>query len=55
MSEVGTVLRTKDDNFKEIFQNLQESVLQYVVSNYKKGVYLETPIIKLKDFGLSSN
>ena len=34
--EVGTVLRTKNKNYKESFQNLQDNVLQYVVKHYKK-------------------
>ena len=54
MPEVGAVLDTKENNFKDIFQNLQEIVLQYVVSNYKKVVDLDTLIIKLEDFYLSS-
>ena len=36
VSEVGAVLRTKDKIYKEIFQNLQGCVLQYMVENYKK-------------------
>ena len=43
--EVGAVLGTKDKNYKESFQNLQECVLNYVVENYKKGVDL-APLIK---------
>ena len=45
MPEVGAVLGTKDKNYKESFQNLQECVLNYVVENYKKGVDL-APLIK---------
>ena len=40
MSDVGTVLGTKYNNFRESFQNLQESVLQYLVEKYKKGIDL---------------
>ena len=47
VSEVDSVLGTKDDNFKESFQNFQESVLQYVVENYKKWVDIVTIIRKL--------
>ena len=47
MTEFGAVLGTKYDNFKERFQNLQESVLQYVVIKYKKGADLHPFIIKL--------
>ena len=47
MPEVGAVIRTKDENHKESFQNLQECVLQYVVENYKKGVDLDTLVRKL--------
>ena len=54
MPEVGAVLGTKGENSKESFQNLQESVLQYVVENYKKGVHIETFIMKLEEFDLSS-
>ena len=54
VSEVGAVLRTKDDNYNETFQNLQECVLQYVVENYKKGVDLAPLIRKLEDVDLSS-
>ena len=35
MIEVGEVLGTKDKNYEEIFQNLQECLLQYVVENFK--------------------
>ena len=52
MPEVVIVLGTKDENHKESFQNLQECVLQYVVTNYKKGVYLEPLIRKLEDVDL---
>ena len=48
------MLRTKDQNCKEIFLNLHESALQYVVENYKKEVYLEPLIKKLEDVYLSS-
>ena len=34
VSEAGAVLGTKDDNYNETFQNLQECMLQYVVENY---------------------
>ena len=54
MPEVGAVLGTKGENSKESFQNLQESVLQYVVENYKKGVDLEPLVRKLEDIDLSS-
>ena len=47
MPEVGAVLGTKYENFNEIFQNLQYSAFQYVVKNYKKGVYLAPLIRKL--------
>ena len=47
VSEVDSVLGTKDNNFKESFQNFQESVLQYVVENYKKWVDIVTIIRKL--------
>ena len=47
MQEVSEVLGTKDENFKASFQNLQESVLQYVVIKYKKGADLHPFIIKL--------
>ena len=45
-------LGTKDENYKDSFQNLQECVLYYVVENYNKGVYLAPLIRKLKDFDL---
>ena len=54
MPEVGTVLGTKDENYKESFQNLQECVLQYVVANYKKLVDLTPLIMKLEGVDLSS-
>ena len=54
MLEVGAVIGTKDTNFKESFQNLQECVLKYVAENYKKGVDLVPLISKLEDFELSS-
>ena len=44
MPEIGTVIGKKDENFKEIFQKFQESVLHNVMSNYKKGVDLATLI-----------
>ena len=47
------MLSTKDDNFKESFQNLQESLLQYMVENYKKRVYLAPLTNKLEDVELS--
>ena len=47
MPEVVAVLGTKDENYKKIFQNLQECVLQCVVENYKKGVDLAPLITKL--------
>ena len=53
--EVGTVLGTKDENYKESYQNLQDCVLQYVVENYKKGVDLAPLISRLEDVDLSSN
>ena len=49
MPEVGAVLRTKDENYKEILPNLQECVLQYVLEKYKKWVYLDPLIRKLED------
>ena len=45
MPEFGAVLGTKDENFKESYQNLQESVLKHVVENYKKGEEL-APLTK---------
>ena len=36
MPAVGAVIRTKDENFKESFQNLKAIVLKYLVENYKK-------------------
>ena len=52
--EVGAVLRNKDENYKESFQNLQECVLQHVMENYKKWVDLVPLIRKLEDVELSS-
>ena len=40
LPEVGEVLGSKEENFKERFQILQEIILQYMVENNKKGVYL---------------
>ena len=54
MPEVGAVLGTKDENYKESFQNLQECVLQHVMENYKKWVDLVPLIRKLEDVELSS-
>ena len=54
VTEFGAVLGTKYDNFKEIFQNLQESVLQYVVANYNKGLYLAPLVSKIEEVYLSS-
>ena len=54
MPEVGTVLRTKYENYKESFQNLQEYVLQYLVAKYKKGVDLAPLTRKLEDVDISS-
>ena len=53
MPEVGEVIGTKDKNYKESFQMLQENVLQYVVADYKKGINLEPLISKLKEMDLS--
>ena len=53
MPEVGALIETKEENYKESFQNLQENVLQYVVENYKKGVDLAPLIRKLEDVDLS--
>ena len=53
MPSVGTVLGTKDENFKEIFQNVQESVLKDVVENYKNGVDLAPLTRKLLGVDLS--
>ena len=52
--EVGAVIRTKDENHKESFQNLQECVLQYVVENYKKGVDIAPLIRNLENVEESS-
>ena len=41
--EFGAVPDNKVKNSRESFQNLQESVLHYVVANYKKRVDL-TPL-----------
>ena len=54
MPEVGAVLRTKGENYKESFQNLQECVLQYVVSIYKKGEDILPLNRKIEDFDQSS-
>ena len=54
MPEVGAGLGTKDKKFKEISQNLQESLLQYMVENYKKWVYLASLVSKLEEIYLSS-
>ena len=43
----------KDNNYKEIFQNLQDCVLQYVVENYKKGVDLAPFMSKMEEVNLS--
>ena len=51
---VGAMIRTKDKNFKESLQNFQESVLQYVMANYKEGVDIATLIRKLEDVDISS-
>ena len=53
MPEVGAVLETKKENYKESFQNLQECVLQYVMENYKKGIDIGPLISKLEDLDLS--
>ena len=50
--KVGIVLRNKDENYKESFQESQECMFQYVVENYKKGVYLVPLIRKLEDVDL---
>ena len=55
MPEVCAVLRNKDKNYKESFQNLQECVFQYMVENYKNEVDLVPLISTLKDVDLSSN
>ena len=47
MPEVGAVLGTRDNNFKESFQNLQEGVLQYVLAIYKKGLDIAPLVRKL--------
>ena len=49
------MLGTKDENYKESYQNLLECVLQYVVANCKKVVDLAPLIRKLEDVDLSSN
>ena len=49
----GAVLGTKDKNYRETFQSLQENVLQYVIANYNKGVNLTPLIRKLEYMGLS--
>ena len=54
MPEVVAVLWIKDENLKDIFQNLQESVLQYVVVNYKKGLDLAPLVRRLEDVDISS-
>ena len=53
MTESGAVLRIKDKNYKENFQNMQENMLQYVVVYYNKGVELAPLIRKLEDMYLS--
>ena len=55
MTEFGAVLGTKDKNYKEIFQNLQENVLQHEVENYYKGVDLAPLTSKLEDVDLTNN
>ena len=52
--EFGAVLRTKYKNYKEIFQNFHDCVLQYVVVNYNKGVDRMSLIMKLEEVDLSS-
>ena len=47
LPEVGAVLGTRDNNFKESFQNLQEGVLQYVLAIYKKGLDIAPLVRKL--------
>ena len=54
MLEFGAVLSSKEENIKEIFQNFQESVLQYVVEKYSKGVDIVPLIRKIEDVDLSS-
>ena len=54
MAKVGAVLGTKDENYKESFQNLQMIVLQYVVENYIKGVNLAPLINTVKEVDLTS-
>ena len=54
MPKVGAVLCTKEENYKEILQNVQECVLQYMIEIYKKGVYLAPLTRKLEDVDLSS-
>ena len=53
MPEVGAVLGTKDKNYKDIFQNLQEYALQCLVVKYKKELDIYTLIKKLEDADLS--
>ena len=47
------MLGTKAKNYKEIFHNLQENVLQYAVVNYKKGVNLLPLNRELEDVDIS--
>ena len=54
MPESGAVLITKGENYKENFQNLQDNVLQYVVSNHNKLVDLAPLIRKIEDVDLTN-
>ena len=54
VTEVGSVLRTKEEKYKESFQNLQENVLQHVLENDKKGGDLALLIRKPGDVEISS-
>ena len=55
VTKVVSVLGTKDKNYKEIIQNLQENVLQHEVENYYKGVDLAPLTSKLEDVDLTNN
>ena len=48
------MLGTKYKNYKEIFKNLQECVLQYALVKYKKGLDIAPLIMKLEDVDISS-
>ena len=53
MPEVGAVIIKKDEKYEESFQNLQENVLQYVVTIDRKGADPAPIIGKLEDLDIS--